>query len=47
VSVAAYATNHSADQPALYAAVVLVAREASKYLDSRDATRSLGGGAGS
>lgn len=37
--VGAYATNHSADQPALFAALVLATREASKWLDSRDWTR--------
>ena len=39
-AVAAYATDHSADNPTLYAAIILAVREASKWWDRFDKTRA-------
>lgn len=39
-AVASYATDHSAEFPTLLVVVGLLAREANKWLDSRDWTRS-------
>lgn len=39
-AVVAYLTDHQADDPALYGAAILGVRELSKWIDSRDWTRS-------
>lgn len=40
-AVAAYATNHNADDPVIFGAIFFAARELTKYLDRRDPTRTL------